>query len=148
METTTDCATAPATRILFLKCEEDSPAFDQTVFPVEVLDEDERFWHGHRVGKPRSLLGPTLYPKFAWKAMPSTRREIPPDRGYQEALDDPFVARPGARPHEGYRVMRVLARCPHGTILDMEPVAGHTGYSELGQARAAALALIGEEVSP
>jgi hypothetical protein len=130
-------------RLLFLKCEEDNPPYDQTVYHIEVQHEDERFWYGYRVGLPRPLAEPIQYPKFAWKSMPRTRAEIPPGNDYQEALDDPFVVRRDTRFHEHYQVMRVLERSPYGTILCMVTVAEYTGYRDLEQARAAALGLVG-----
>jgi hypothetical protein len=142
MEMIPGCTASPGARILYLKCEDDSPACEQDVFPIEVTGEDDRCWYGYRVGNPRPSGGPVAYPRFAWKAMPRFRQELSSGSVYQEALDDPFVARRLDRQHPVYRVMRVLVRDPHGTIRLMVPVTGHTNYPELGQAQAAALALV------
>jgi len=142
MNTRPGRAASTGTRVIYLKCEDDSPAYDQSVFPLEVTEDDDRYWYGYRVGLPRPTSGPIPYPRFAWKALPRFRGEIPAGGTYQEALDDPFAARRCDRCPADFRVMHVLARDPHGTILRIEPTVGHTDYPDLERAQAAALALV------
>jgi hypothetical protein len=52
--------------ILSLKCESDSPAFDQRIWLVRVLSDLGWAWQGWNLnGQPTEA--PLIYPKFAWK---------------------------------------------------------------------------------
>jgi len=64
---------ADAERIITLKCEDDSPSYDQTLKRVIVREETADKW----VGWPEDwrkrgvVLEPMEYPKFAWKEVPT-----------------------------------------------------------------------------
>jgi hypothetical protein len=51
--------------IIKLKCEDDSPRYDQEVREISIERETEKAWFGKPVANPAC---PTLeWPKFAWK---------------------------------------------------------------------------------
>ena len=51
--------------IIKLKCEDDSPRYDQKIREIELEHETEKSWFGRPIANPKCS---TLeWPKFAWK---------------------------------------------------------------------------------
>jgi hypothetical protein len=63
-----------STEIVYLKCESDSPSFDQEVRAIALERETETDWFGAPLANPAC---PSLqWPKFAWVAVAAPRGEM------------------------------------------------------------------------
>jgi hypothetical protein len=51
--------------VINLKCESDSPAYDQTISRIELEEETKTEWIGRTLGN--LAYARVHYPKFAWK---------------------------------------------------------------------------------
>lgn len=61
-------------RIITVKCESDSRAYDQTPHDIILEREDADAWHGRPVANPRC---PTLtYPRYAWREVFGAREQF------------------------------------------------------------------------
>ena len=53
--------------IIYLKCEDDSPRYDQSIRKLYLEREDEENWYGYTDNTLGKIGAPLQMPKFAWK---------------------------------------------------------------------------------
>ena len=51
--------------IITLRCESDSPAYDQTPREILLVSADEDAWHGYPISNPACPL--LTWPRYAWR---------------------------------------------------------------------------------